>query len=486
MVSNSPNLEGILSEFVEGCEQPALIDAGEEPFRLVLGCWSLSEWNGRVVLQAWDDQRNLVRKVTGVKDRQRHRLILTTERFPKAPGEMQICDLAGPEGREAERRGTRVAFRERFHRMLLREFPSSKIADLSTEQNLEESLTPAYARAFLRMGPTGTAAIGIPPDNSDPGAAIAFGLIWLDYLRRREPGITIRRLLFFTPQESEALVFARSRWLRRDHVDAAVLVYDARDRVCSVDDPGAGNANGTLLPCRRAPESDFQFDLPGVDCLRQSDGSVRFEVKGLEFARWSDGKFSCGIGRKRRCSPETVAAMAREVVRVRAEENDDRQHPLYLQYPEGWMESQVRLHPLVIDAGLLPSPIYSQIGVTLGLERGIADLLAVDTSGRLAILELKATADLQLPFQALDYWASIRRFLESGEFERQGYFPGVTLLRESPRIFLVAPALEFHSTSETLLNYVHPAIEFIRIGLASDWRRQLRVMFRLTGANRPG
>ncbi len=481
----SAGLEEVLTEFVARCEQPALIDVGAEPFRLVVGCWSLSEWNGRVVLQAWDEQRNIVRKVTGVKDRQRHRLVLTTERFPKAEGETQICDLAGPEGREVERRGSRMAFRERFQIMLQREFPGWKLLDISTEQNLEESLTPAYARAFLRLGSGGVAAMGVPPDATDPGAVVAFGLIWLEYLRRREPGITIRRLVFLTPQGSEAQVFGRARWLRKDLVQVSLLVYDGRNRLCAVEDPGAGNAAGALLPCLRGPAAGPVLQLPGVDSVAQSDGSIRFEVKGLEFARWKDGTFTCGIGRKRRCTPDTVASMARELVRVRAVENDDRQHPLYLQYPEGWMESLVRGNPLVIDAGLRVSPVYGQVGLTLGLDRGIADLLAVDTAGRLAILELKASAEIQLPFQALDYWAGVRRFLESGEFERQGYFPGVTLLREAPRILLVAPSLEFHSTSETLLKYIHPSIEFVRIGLAADWRSQLRVMFRLTGAQNP-
>jgi hypothetical protein len=56
---------------------------------------------------------------------------------------------------------------------------------------------------------------------------------------------------------------------------------------------------------------------------------------------------------------------------------------------------------------------------------------------------------------------------------------------EAPRIALVAPALEFHSTSETLLGALDPKIEVIRIGLAAGWRSGLRVMFRLCGSERP-
>jgi hypothetical protein len=79
----------------------------------------------------------------------------------------------------------------------------------------------------------------------------------------------------------------------------------------------------------------------------------------------------------------------------------------------------------------------------------------------------------------------VRRHLEAGEFERQGYFPGRTILRETPRILLVAPALEFHSTMETQIGAIYSWIEFTRIGLAGDWRKGLRVMFRLQGAEHP-
>ena len=51
-----------------------------------------------------------------------------------------------------------------------------------------------------------------------------------------------------------------------------------------------------------------------------------------------------------------------------------------------------------------------------GVERGILDLLAVDHTGRLAIVELKASADLQLPLQALDYWIRVKWHLDRGEF----------------------------------------------------------------------
>ena len=103
-------------------------------------------------------------------------------------------------------------------------------------------------------------------------------------------------------------------------------------------------------------------------------------------------------------------------------------------------------------------------------------------TGRLAVIELKASSDLHLPMQALDYWARVKWHIERGEFGRSGYFPGLQLRPEPPRLLLVAPALEFHPTTETILRYFAPDIDVERIGLALEWRTKLQVMFRAKGA----
>ncbi|PYT35284.1 MAG: hypothetical protein DMG58_02495 [Acidobacteria bacterium] len=65
-------------------------------------------------------------------------------------------------------------------------------------------------------------------------------------------------------------------------------------------------------------------------------------------------------------------------------------------------------------------------------DRGIIDLLAVDRTGRLAVIELKASADIHLPLQALDYWMRVNLHLTRETFGDCGYFPGVAL-RKAPR-----------------------------------------------------
>lgn len=97
---------------------------------------------------------------------------------------------------------------------------------------------------------------------------------------------------------------------------------------------------------------------------------------------------------------------------------------------------------------------------------------------RLAILELKATENVDLPLQAADYWSRVRWHQSQGDFARYGYFPGIELQTAPPLVYLIAPALRFHPTTDVLHRYLSREMEIIRVGVAESWRRGLRVMFR--------
>ena len=105
-------------------------------------------------------------------------------------------------------------------------------------------------------------------------------------------------------------------------------------------------------------------------------------------------------------------------------------------------------------------------------------MLTVTRAGRLAILELKATECIHLPLQAADYWLRIRRHQLQGDFASQGYFYGIQLQDTPPLVYLVAPALRFHPTTDILLRYLSPQIEFVRVGIVESWRRSVRAVMR--------
>jgi hypothetical protein len=167
-----------------------------------------------------------------------------------------------------------------------------------------------------------------------------------------------------------------------------------------------------------------------------------------------------------------------ELARLRSPDATDRRDPLYLRNPEAWLESQVRAHIQEIDASLLAAPIYGQVPAFAAADRGVLDLLAIDTSGRLAVIELKASADVHLPLQALDYWIRVMWHVEHQEFQANGYFPGRELRTEPPRLLLVSPALDFHSSNERVLRYLSPHIPVERLGVGLEWRKELKVMYR--------
>ena len=45
-------------------------------------------------------------------------------------------------------------------------------------------------------------------------------------------------------------------------------------------------------------------------------------------------------------------------------------------------------------------------------------------------------------------------------------------------LFLVAPAIRFHSATDILLRYLGKDIEVCRVGVSENWRRGLRVVLR--------
>jgi hypothetical protein len=356
---------------------------------------------------------------------------------------------------------------------------------LTTEADLEHSLSPAYPRALLRSGSGAWAAIGASPDAFHAEGVLTFGLIWLDYLRSREPGLVIQGLILYLPAGQEKTTCLRLLFLNPDVARYAAFVYDEAGGEDRVDLRDYGNLDTRLEPCRRRVPSlidelvDAVLQTPGVESMERSDGERSLRVHGLEFARTAGGELLYGLERKcaARRSGE-VLRLAVELARLRSPDARDRLNPLFLRNPEAWLESQVRSHIEELDACLLPRPVYGQVPAFAAADRGVLDLLAIDNRGRLAVLELKASQDIQLPLQALDYWMRVQWHLDRHEFGARGYFPGLDLASGPPRLLLIAPALDFHPSNERVLRYLSPAVPVERVGVGLDWKKELKVMYR--------
>jgi hypothetical protein len=108
----------------------------------------------------------------------------------------------------------------------------------------------------------------------------------------------------------------------------------------------------------------------------------------------------------------------------------------------------------------------------------VLDLLGADRDGRLAVIELKASEDIHLPLQALDYWMRVHWHAARGDFSTRGYFPGLQLRNQPPRLLLVSPALDFHPANDCVLRYFSPQIEVERFGVGVEWQQKLKVVSR--------
>ena len=483
-------MQAAIERFLQSARRPAVLEPGEALLALEADNFTLQVRGSRLTLQAWDETRNLVRRLTAVAHEARGRLELVVEQFARKEGRLFLVDLARPSSLDFERRSERLVFRERFRQFLTRQFADWAVAEISAEPNLQASLSPSYPRAFLRRGGSGWAAIGAPPD-SDAAGLLTFGLIWLDHVRHREKRVTVEGLALYVPRGQERGTSLRLAWLNEEVARYELFAYDEHDFAAHVDPRDFGNVDTRVEVCRRAaPLGAFErlLESPGVERIARHDGSVSLRVRGLEFAQASEGGARFGLAQRTAAHPSDLPEMERLALaldRRRSPGAEDREHPLYRRNPEAWLESQVRAQIERVYAPLAAAPVYDQVPAFAGGDRGVLDLLAVERSGRLAVLELKATADVQLPMQALDYWLRVKWHLDRDEFTPNGYFPGMELRAEPPRLFLVSPALEFHPATETVLGFLSPAIDVERVGVGVEWRKGLQVMFRLSGAERP-
>jgi hypothetical protein len=479
-----------IERFLGAARQPVLFEPGDDPLPILPANFSLTARGSIVTIECWNNAKNLVRRVRGIRTERRGRLEIEIERFGALSGTLTFVDLADPANRDADRRGSRLKYRERFRSSLQRQFTGYRIAELSTEQDLQHTLSPSFPRALLARGTSGIAAIGASEEAFSPGDALSFGLIWLDHLRSRERKITINTLAIFLPAGFEGTTCHRVRHLSLAAAQYLVFVHQANHE--EQVDPRDYQNFDTRLPIAMQPLAHASrrtlewvarlTSIDGVERRDRPDGSVSLAVRGWEFARVSGDELLFGFDHRHAAGSDTHIAeaerMAQELARMRHPQAIDRANPIYLRHPEAWLESQVRTQIESLDAMIYPHPLYGQVPQFAAGERGIIDLLGVDRHGRLAVIELKAGQDIHLPLQALDYWMRVKWHLDRQEFSARGYFPGIPLLSAVPRLLLVAPSLEYHPSNETILKYFSKEVPVERLGVGLEWRQELRVMFR--------
>jgi hypothetical protein len=499
----SQALTRTVQDFLNGAAGAVVLENGAVAFDLAQSKYSISGEYNRCLIHLWSAERNSVRRVLEAEVKN-GTLRLAVQRLGQArPSRLEICrerDRRTP----SARRAARVTYEQTLRRTLDRHFAEFKVVKLTSGVDLEKSFGPIYARGLIRRGRTAFALLGVNAQETQSSidAALTFGILWLDVCREAQAAnVLVEGLKLFVPNGTSALVRERIANLNQDAAKWRLFELDERhDALVEIDCGDRGNVLTRLVHAaddqaarERFKESiaRVQGILPNCEVGVLSAGEIVFRWRGLEFARARLGAVPGSF-----CSTEEIVFGVGAEERVLEERNEveftelahclrdtrhpygPRQHPLWRLRPERWLESLVVGDVSVVDGGLDPSGQYSQVPAFAGSDRAMIDVLTTTRAGRLAVVELKADEDIHLPLQGLDYWSRVEWHHGRGEFVRFGYFEGRELSAEKPLLFLVAPALHVHPTTDTLLRYIAPEIEWEFVGIDERWREGVKVVFR--------
>ncbi len=492
-----------IGDYLAGSRNAIVLEDGAAIFDLTRSKYSLSGEHGKCLLHLWSDERNAVRRVIEAEER-RGSLQLTVQRMGQPrPTKLEICrnqDSRAP----AARKAVRAAYQGKLQRVLERQFVGFHVTHITSGADLERSFGPVYARGLLRRGQSAFAVFGVNAQEAQSSidASLTFAILWLDVCRQSHVSKThVEGVKLFVPAGTAALV--RARMSQLNPVAAKWQLHEVNEleeTIHELDCSDRGNIETRLVRCTDEDAAHERFAaaraaireiIPEAEATILSAGEMAFRCHGLEFARarWGPDELSFrnrveivfGVG-----AEETVLTEENhprflrgihEIAEVRHAEGP-RDHPLWRLQPERWLETLAMQNLRALDERLDAACRYSQMPAFSAADRAMIDVLAVTREGRLSVLELKAEEDIHLPMQGLDYWSRVAWHHTRGEFQRFGYFPGRELSPLKPLLMLVAPALHVHPSTDTLLRYLSPEIDWIFLGIDERWRENLRVVFR--------
>jgi len=455
--------------------------------------WELRGQDHAPLIHLWSGERNLTRRVLAITAQSEECLTLAVQRFGRTKPErleFQRVDLERP-----QQQLSREEFRARLGGLLAQRFPDETVESLSVAADLEHSISGCYVRGVM-CGPTQTWALLCVSENETATVQeniLTFGLLWLDRTRQARRRRSVAGLRLFLPEGHGRKTCQRLGALS---TSTAIEVYEIRrtlEEVVRFDPGDASNLATWLVPHREtesllaqagpalagvvklAPEAIAASAVPGTR-------EVVLRFRGLAFAHWAEGRVHFGVGDSREeltpASEPSLRSLVHGLMTYRHPLASDTHHPFYRAQPERWLETLVREDPARIDARLSVQPLYTQVPAIAAGDREVIDLLGVTRERRLAVIELKADEHLHLPLQAADYWLRVRWHQRHGDLQRYGYFTGGELQAKPPLVYLVAPGLRFHPSTDALLRFLSPEMEVIRVGIGEEWRRGLRVVLR--------
>jgi hypothetical protein len=507
-VSGAPTVARAIEDFLDAHPHAAILEDGHLLFDLKLASHSVSADHGRCLLHLWSAERNLVRVIESAEPR-RETLRLQTRRFgasrPQTLTLVPDPDFRTPTARDSSRR----RYLRGLEQAMVRHFPDWNPEGFRSGMDIEHSFGPAYARGLMTQGQKACAVIGVGPEELPAviDGALTLGILWLAYCRAHSSrNRIVQGLKVVVPAGCAAITQSRMAWLHQYLAQWELYeLHPATGDLSAVSIADVGNLDVQLVHAfdpratldRSAAAVEFLTallpeDLRAATEIRpRTPTEIGFSLHGLEYARIRHGlaagsfarqdEITFGAGPSETVLDESTQPLFLDLMdrlfRSR-HANASAVDPLFRLQPERWLESVLRRDLSVVEPGLGTGPVYCQVPAFSAGGRTLLDLLTVTREGRLAVIEVKADDDLQLPLQALDYWTRVRTLHCAGELIRHGYFPGVEVSPKEPLLYLVAPALHIHPANETVLQHLSAAVPWEVIGVDERWREQCRVVLR--------
>jgi hypothetical protein len=502
------SLSQMLRDFLAGARAAVVVEDGAIAFDLADSKYSVSGEYNKCLLHLWSNERNFVRRVLDAEVKSTTLRLQVQRMGQSRPTRLDFCrnrDQRSP----AARRVARVAYEPRLRRALERNFPGWTIVRLTTSMDLEHSFGPACLRGWLRQGQRALAVVGVNDQETQStiDGALTCGILWLEACRlAQHERHVVEGLALVVPKGTAALTRQRMGHLHPTAAKWSLYEFDQReDAFTQVDPSDCGNLATRLvhsvddgLARERFAESIacIRGILPQAEVVVLSPALISFRCNGLEFAQarvahdprafqslayQSSEEISFGVWPEERILSSANETQFGDLIRLAAavrHKDGPRNHALWRMHPERWLESLVTGDVAALDGRLRPDFIYAQVPAFAAADRAMIDILAQTHETRLAVIELKADEDIHLPLQGVDYWSRVAWHQSRGEFAQFGYFPGRDISPQKPLLMLVAPALHVHPTTDTILRYLSPDIDWEVLGIDEHWREEIRVVFR--------
>ena len=398
----------------------------------------------------------------------------------------------------------RKIYAETLSRLITNNFDNARVQRATTGPAQARSGAGQYARLVLKSSGETVLAVGVSEAESQPrvDGVVAAGLVWLAaFNEKRNEKRQAKRLWLCLPKERSQTALERLTLLDVSHLGARIECFEVDEsseemttvRPVTQDELLNSHPREVIWPGDSTPDERWREHIVNLapDLIEtrrdaRSNGE-HFAINGLEFARASaGGKVKFGVVRlhsedEASLVPLTdsnfgkLESLVREIARYRSADSPDRGHPFYLLRAEAWLESLLRRDINGLDATFDERFVYSQIPAWRADERSVIDLLTVNYGGRLAVIEIKAAEDPQLPLQGTDYWLRVEQGRLRNEFKKRGLFGGAVIADRSPLLYLVAPRLRFHRTFAAVARCIAPQIEAYQIGINTNWREGIKV-----------